>query len=170
MSSDSKISNNICIRAMEPSDIEDIIELGSQPGALTGTLRLPFTSRAQSRRQLEQLPDGGTFIVAEKDARVVAMATLSRGNRQRAHLASLGIGVHDRFQGQGIGSALMAALIDLADNWLNLKRLELTVDTDNEPALRLYQKFGFAIEGTCRAVAYRQGRFVDAFMMARIRE
>jgi hypothetical protein len=31
------------------------------------------------------------------------------------------------FHGRGIGSALMAALIDVADNWPDLKRLELTV-------------------------------------------
>jgi ribosomal protein S18 acetylase RimI-like enzyme len=50
--------------------------------------------------------------------------------------------VHDEFCGRGIGSALLAAFIDLSDNWLNLKRLELTVYVDNEPAIRLYKKFG----------------------------
>ena len=78
--------------------------------------------------------------------------------------------VHDDFHGRGIGSAVMAALIDVADNWLNLRRLELTVYVDNEPALRLYRKFDFEIEGTRRGDVFRDGRFVDSFAMARWRD
>ncbi len=63
----------------------------------------------------------------------------------------------------------MQAAVDLADKWLNLERLELDVYTDNEPALRLYQKFGFVIEGTLVRFAFRDGRYADAYMMARLR-
>jgi putative acetyltransferase len=63
----------------------------------------------------------------------------------------------------------MKALIDLADNWLNLERLELTAYTDNEPALRLYKKLGFEIEGTHRKYAFRDGAYVDSYCMARVR-
>src|SRR5712691_4482721 len=51
-------------------------------------------------------------------------------------------------EGEIVGTALMTAAIDLADNWLDLSRLELTVYTDNEAAMRLYKKLGFVIEGT----------------------
>jgi putative acetyltransferase len=63
----------------------------------------------------------------------------------------------------------MKAAIELADKWLNLSRLELTVYTDNEPALRLYKKLGFEIEGTHRKYAFRDGAYVDAHAMARVR-
>jgi putative acetyltransferase len=63
----------------------------------------------------------------------------------------------------------MQAAIDLADNWINLTRLELEVYTDNEPAIRLYKKFGFTIEGTLLGFAYRDGQYVDTYMMARLR-
>jgi putative acetyltransferase len=63
----------------------------------------------------------------------------------------------------------MAAAIDLADNWYNLRRLELEVYTDNAAAIRLYQRFGFVIEGTHHSYAYREGAFVDAYSMARLR-
>jgi L-phenylalanine/L-methionine N-acetyltransferase len=46
----------------------------------------------------------------------------------------------------------------------------LEVYTDNEPAVRLYKKFGFSVEGTLRRYAFRDGRFVDAYMMARLRQ
>ncbi len=77
--------------------------------------------------------------------------------------------VHDKCQGQGIGTALMEAAIELADKWLNLVRLELTVYTDNEPAIKLYQKFGFKIEGTLERYAFREGNYVNAYSMARIK-
>ena len=78
--------------------------------------------------------------------------------------------VHDEFQRRGIGAALLAALIEAADRWFNLRRLELAVYVDNEPAIALYKKFGFVIEGTRRADAFRDGAFVDSYMMARLKE
>ena len=73
------------------------------------------------------------------------------------------------WQGKGIGTALMQAAIDLADKWMNLSRLELEVYTDNEPAIRLYKKFGFQIEGTGVRADFRDGEFADIYMMARLR-
>jgi putative acetyltransferase len=63
----------------------------------------------------------------------------------------------------------MHAIIDLADNWLNLTRLELEVYADNEAAIHLYERFGFEIEGTLRQHAFREGRYVDSKMMGRLR-
>ncbi|MCI0662689.1 MAG: GNAT family N-acetyltransferase, partial [Acidobacteria bacterium] len=81
----------------------------------------------------------------------------------------IGMMVRDDWQGKGIGAAMMRAVIDLADKWLNLARIELTVFTDNEPAIALYRKFGFETEGTLRKYAFRDGEFVDAYAMARIK-
>lgn len=64
--------------------------------------------------------------------------------------------------------ALMVAAIDLADNWLNLLRLELTVWSDNKVAQHLYASQGFVHEGTHRAYALRNGRYQDALAMARL--
>ena len=64
---------------------------------------------------------------------------------------------------------MMGVCLDLADNWLNLTRLDLRVYVDNLPAIVLYKKFGFDIEGTHRRFAYRNGEYVDAHVMARLR-
>jgi putative acetyltransferase len=77
--------------------------------------------------------------------------------------------VHDAYAGRGAGRALMTGLIHLADRWLNYKRLELTVWVDNERAIRLYDSFGFEREGVHRAFAWRDGAYVDAVAMARLR-
>jgi putative acetyltransferase len=77
--------------------------------------------------------------------------------------------VRDDRQGMGVGTALMEAALDLADNWLGLTRLELEVYTDNQAGIALYRKFGFEVEGTLRRFAFRGGEYVDAYSMARLR-
>ena len=62
----------------------------------------------------------------------------------------------------------MGAALDLADNWLELTRVELTVYTDNAAGIALYEKFGFEKEGTHRRYAFRDGGYVDAYSMARV--
>jgi putative acetyltransferase len=91
-------------------------------------------------------------------------------NPRRRHVGQIGMAVRDEWHGRGAGTALMQAAVDLADKWLNLSRLELEVYTDNEAAISLYKKFGFAIEGTLIRFAYRDGQYVDAYYMARLRE
>jgi L-phenylalanine/L-methionine N-acetyltransferase len=76
--------------------------------------------------------------------------------------------VRDDWQGKGVGTRLMEACVDLADNWLGLTRLDLRVYTDNAPAIALYEKFGFKVEGTHRRFALRNGAYVDAHVMARL--
>jgi putative acetyltransferase len=112
---------------------------------------------------------GQINIVAELDGEIVGDAGMMRYQARRSHAASLGMGVHDDFTGKGVGSALLGELIDMADNWLNLKRLELTVYTDNAAAIALYRKFGFEEEGLLKAFAFRSGSYVDAYAMARVR-
>jgi L-phenylalanine/L-methionine N-acetyltransferase len=118
---------------------------------------------------MENPPEERTGIVAVLEGRIVGSADIFQYKGRRRHVGDLGMSVHDDFQRRGIGSALMAALIDVADNWLDLKRLELTVYVDNAPAIQLYQKFGFEVEGTRRCDAFRAGQYVDSFAMARLR-
>ena len=40
--------------------------------------------------------------------------------------------------------------------------------TDNERAIALYRKFGFEIEGTHKAYAFRNGAYADTYAMARV--
>lgn len=63
----------------------------------------------------------------------------------------------------------MGAVLDLVDNWVNLTRIEPSVYTDNAAAVVLYEKFGFEIEGAHRRYAFRNGEYLDAYSMARIK-
>ncbi len=65
--------------------------------------------------------------------------------------------MHEAYWCRGIGQALLRAIIDLAENWLGLTRLELEVYTDNVAAIRLYEKAGLVREGTKQQYALREG-------------
>jgi putative acetyltransferase len=122
------------------------------------------------RERYANLRPGSRSLVAEVDGRVVGNLGLTpEGPDRRKHVASIGMAVHDDFQGQGVGTALMEAMIELAERWLGVSRIELTVYTDNAPAVALYKKFGFEIEGTAPRYAIRDGEYVDAYYMARVK-
>jgi putative acetyltransferase len=87
--------------------------------------------------------------------------------RQR-HAAMLGISVARDAQRQGVGTALMQALCDFADRWMQVLRIQLEVYTDNAAAIALYRNFGFEIEATLRGFALRDGAYVDSYSMARL--
>jgi putative acetyltransferase len=159
----------LTIRAREPADWLEIADLMQLPKVRWGTLRLPFRSRDEARKGIETTPEGVTAVVAMLDGLIVGAADVTQSRGRRRHVGSIGLAVHDDFHGRGIGSALLAALVDTSDNWLDLRRLELGVYVDNEPAIHLYRKFGFEVEGTKRADAFRGGVFADTYMMARLR-
>ena len=160
----------ITIRTADPSDAEAMLKCYTAPLAARNTLQIPYRSLESVREQLTKSGEGDHLMVAEIEGEVVGVIGLHTSSRPRVnHKAEVGMMVRDDWKGKGVGAALMQAVIELADKWLNLTRIELTVFTDNESAIALYRKFGFEIEGTLRKYAFRDGEFVDAFAMARIR-
>lgn len=161
--------SEVVVRATEPSDAEAIHEIMSCPRVAANTLQLPWRPAEYHRRFAELQPDAYSFV-AEVDRRVVGNLGLHiEPGARRRDVGKIGMSVHDDFQNRGVGSALMAVMVDLADNWLGLRRIELEVWTDNTPAVHLYEKFGFRIEGTGVQYARRAGELVDAYFMARLR-
>jgi len=158
------------IRRAQANDYEAVSRIYSGR-AVWGTLQLPFPSADMWRKRLAEPPEGAFSLLACVENEVIGHLGLFTlpNNPRRRHVGQIGMAIRDDWQGKGAGTALMQAAIDLADKWLNLSRLELEVYTDNEPAIRLYKKFGFVTEGTQHQFAYRDGQFVDVYVMARLR-
>jgi putative acetyltransferase len=160
----------VVVRRAEPDDYDAFCRIFQDESAYSGTLQTPFPSRESWRKRLAEPVEGDFIFAGCVGGEVVANAGLHCFKQaRRAHAMHLGMAVRDDFQGRGVGSALMKAMVDLADGWLNVTRLELTVFADNARAIALYRKFGFEVEGTHQAYALRAGRFVDALFMARVR-
>jgi putative acetyltransferase len=161
---------SITVRHAEPEDYLALNRICACPNVIWGTVQLPFQPTQAQRDWFASKPDTVHNLVACSNSEVVGSISLTVVTRvRRKHTGHLGMMVHDDWQGQGIGSALLAAALDLADNWLALKRVELFVWTDNVPAITLYEKFGFVVEGTHQHYAFRAGEYIDAHSMGRIR-
>ncbi len=162
----------IHIRRTEPGDYEALQRIAAGPKAIWGTLQLPYPSLELWRKRLAEPPEGFYSLAACVDGEVVGQFGLHTfaNHPRRRHVGQIGMMVRDDWQGKGVGTALMQAGIELAERWLNLQRLELTVFVDNEAAIHLYKKFGFEVEGTLVRYAFRDGQYVDTYAMARVKQ
>jgi putative acetyltransferase len=164
------MAQQIVIRPIHPSDATDLHAALSHPSVAAQTRQLPTLDVVALRERIEQADFMSPRLVAEVDGRAVGRVKLNRShNPRRVHGAKLGMYVHPDYWRQGIGTALMAAALDAADNWLNLLRVELTVYTDNPVAIALYDKFGFVEEGIERRSVFGPNEWRDSVMMARLR-
>ena len=157
--------SDIVIRHAEPRDAEPLRMLMAHPEVYHDTLQIPYPSMEAWQEKLQPRPH--TFIWWRhwtSRSPDICLSMLSR-----ALGAAFGMAVAAGHQGCGIGSALMREMIDLCDNWLRVERIELTVFADNAPAIAVYKKYGFEIEGTGRRYALRNGEYVDAYYMARMK-
>lgn len=161
--------SDLTIRAPIPEDIDALTEMANMPGVRFGTMRVPYTSRAFTEKRIAP-QEGKHVLIAVREGKPVGQGVLLQFRGRRAHAGELYLFVHDDHVGTGIGTALMRAMLDLADRWIGLRRVELTVNADNEPAIKLYERMGFEHEGTRRADVLRGGRLVDCHMMARLRD
>ena len=161
---------NITIRRTLPSDAQALADIFAQPKAHRETLQLPYPTAATWEKRLENIPEHIYSFVAEVDGRVVGNLGFELLQRPRLlHCGQFGLAVHDDFHGLGIASQLIEAALDLADNWLQIKRVQIEVNTDNHAAIACYKKFGFEIEGEAKLSVFRAGEYVNTYYMARIK-
>ncbi len=161
------------IRPVRPEDYAGIHALRIMPGVFESILGIPSERLQKSLDYLAGLSDNDHMFTAVtlEEGLVIGTGVLSVYSMPRKrHSGCLGLMVHRDYQQMGVGTALMNAIINLADNWLKLIRLELTVFTDNSSAIKLYSTFGFEQEGVRRLSAVKNGAYADEFLMARIRQ
>lgn len=92
----------------------------------------------------------------------VALMGIEWGNRT----AKMAIGIGEaRFRGMGYGTEAIHLILHYAFEELNLHRVGLDVIEYNEPAVRLYQKMEFQVEGRRRQAVWRQGQRFDLIDM-----
>lgn len=159
----------IVIRHAEPRDYNAIRQIHAQPEVYHNTLQVPHPSEEMWHERLAARP-GIKQLVACIDEIVVGHLCIEVPQRpRRSHVADFGICVDARFQNRGVASALVRTMTDMCDNWLRVERIELTVFVDNAAAIAVYKKHGFEIEGTGEKYGLRNGEYVDAYFMARMK-
>ena len=162
------------IRPTMTCDAAGINELRRMTGVFENILGIP-SERVKRNEDYIATMDENThsFVAVTKDSGnevVIGNAGLSvYSNPRMRHSAGVGMMVHKDYQGMGVGTKLLRSLLDIADNWLMLVRVELTVFIDNERAIALYKKHGFVVEGTKIKAGIRNGAYVNEYIMARVK-
>ena len=160
------------IRPVSVNDAKDMVEIKTAAGVIETTLGLPSERYEKYQKLwLEVDPNVHTLVVEDTERnKMVALGSLfiDQSPRKR-HVASIALLVHPEYQRKGLGEKLLTAILDIADQWLMLKRVELTVIEGNEAAIALYQKLGFEIEGVIKAAVISEGQYKNEIIMGRLR-
>jgi RimJ/RimL family protein N-acetyltransferase len=162
--------NDLLVRPAEPEDAAALVRLGSDVGSepegwlISGGWRGAGAER-RYLRAVGRSRDSAVFV-AEADDGIVGRLSVARDAHPASrHVADLGLIVAASHRRRGIGSALLDAAVTWARQ-VGVRKLELHVFPHNEPAIALYEKYGFRREGYRSEHYRREDGYVDAILMA----
>lgn len=165
----------VTIRPLAMEDAEGLlahwIDIASEPGIYVSYTpdEANIPAEKQRDRIKKDIEEGNLCLVAEAGGTIIAHlgCVVERPFSLTRHTATLGMSVDRRFRNQGTG----AGLLERAIAWVEeqgIVRLQLEVYAENSSAIRLYEKFGFEVEGRKRMYAYQRGRYYDSLIMSRL--
>ena len=166
----------LSVREATPADaavlLDHLKELAVEPG-INIPLALDEITRTvdQEKAMLAEFSQSprAIMLVAEAEGRIVGELSLKAISPRRAvsHVGTLGMSVKAAWRGKGVGRALMTAALEWAPS-AGIKRVELYVYVRNAPAIALYEKFGFVVEGRRKAFIREGDEYLDDLVMARL--
>ncbi|HTZ78193.1 MAG TPA: GNAT family N-acetyltransferase [Stellaceae bacterium] len=171
---ESRLEADVTVRVPREQDAEALVGLVNTLAAEAPLLFVnpidPVHGQAEMRGYLAMVAssENQLVLVAEHAGRLVGLATAAGGSHPaKRGVAEIGIGVLSAERGLGIGRILMRAV----ENWARgagIHRLQRPVASGNQPAIGLYRKSGFEIEGVLRRSVVVDGRPVDQYLMAKL--
>lgn len=167
-----KDGRTLTLREAEPGDAERLLAYieqvaGESENLTMGPGEFELTvEQEQDYLQASVASPTSLYLLAEIDSAIVGNISFGAGKRQRIrHTGEFGITVARSAWGLGIGGHLLAALIQWARSGGIVRKINLFVRVDNVPAIHLYKKYGFQIEGTQTREFYIRGEFIDVYLM-----
>lgn len=116
----------------------------------------------------EELVKRGHLYVYEVDGIPAGMFKLQPMRYRNSHIVYLGgVAIDSAYKGKGHGSTLVSESVSIAAQ-MGFTRMELTVATLNEKAIRLYEQHGFQKEGVLKNYSYlkKEGIYLDEWVMS----
>jgi RimJ/RimL family protein N-acetyltransferase len=161
------------MRQAKPEDSKLFLELLKQMDHETEFMMLEPGERTTTAEDMEHyllsMEKSNSFLLLAFDGQKVAgFLSARRGAANRIkHSAYIVCGVLKEYRGKGYGTSLFGELLKWAPE-NGITRLELTVMSHNEKAVRLYQNMGFELEGKLVHSMIVNGAYVDQYAMAKL--
>lgn len=153
------------IRPTEERDLTNLLAIYNHEVVNgTATLDLHPKSMEDWEQWYSEHTVGNHFaLTAVLDGDAVGYATLSRYREKEAYKTTteLSIYVHTDHRNQGVASALMTEILDIARGRGDIHTVVSVITSGNEASLALHKKFGFTFCGTVREVGTKMGKMLD---------
>lgn len=160
----------IATRLARPADVEAITAIYNE-GIADRLATLETEARTSDERAawLRARTARTPVLVAERNGFVVGWGSINTFNRREAYrfVADFSIYVARSDRGMGVGSALMAAIIESAKE-RGYHKLVLSAFPQNSAGMSLYARFGFREVGIYREQGVIDGKWVDTIIMERM--
>ncbi len=165
----------VLLRAMNRDDLERLCEFNNDVDVELAGGGDPPMPQTLARLQAEfdtRVSQGGrddaSFAIVV-DGQMIGQCALYQFDAT-AHTCMLGITIGDkRYWGQGYGRDAVRLLLDYAFRLRNQHRVYLSVNGNNERAIRAYKACGFVEEGRLRSHAWSNGAYIDLVYMGILR-
>jgi L-phenylalanine/L-methionine N-acetyltransferase len=168
------VTTDAVIRRAETRDAAAIAALFARAEMLPFTDVPPHSGQAYWEKRMAEYADAAhlPLVAVAGDAIVGLILLLGYPNHiRRKHAAVLNmLAVHPAHRRAGVGRALVNAVIDACDQWLNVRRIEVAVDAESTALKRYYASFGFIEEGVRVNDHVHAGRVVSTRVLSRINE
>ena len=129
----------------------------------------PPTLEDMLARRRASVELGLPYLVAEAEGETVGFAYAAAYRTRPAYRFTIedSVYVSDGKCGQGVGSALLGALIGACESGPWRQMLAVVGDSANLGSIALHRRFGFELMGTLRSVGFKFGRWVDTPILQR---
>lgn len=137
----------------------DFITFGKNEFSMSVEAEQDYIERVNSMNNSKNV-----LIIIENE--IVGIASITSVQKERMkHNGTLGISLRKKYWGIGLGSEIMAYLIDWAKSNKITKKINLLVREDNIRGVKLYEKFGFEKEGLLKKDMYVNGVYYNTIAM-----
>ncbi len=159
------------VRDAGPEDAGAIAEIYA-PHVLHGSATfetVPPSAAEMAARRETILAAGLPYLVAERDEVVLGYAYAGpyRARPAYRHTVENSVYVREGSGRQGVGDALVAALVARCEAGPWRQMVAVIGDSANAASIALHVRHGFRLVGTLEAVGFKHGRWVDTVLMQR---
>lgn len=153
------------IRTAEEKDIQALLDIYNYE-VVNGTATLDIDERTYEQWEewfFAHNVENHPLIVCEEQERVVGYASLSSYRHKQAYCSTveLSVYVHSDYKGRGIGTALLSAILEIAEKDDSIHTVVSVITSGNKASERLHEKFGFEFCGKISEVGKKFGEYVD---------